>query len=63
MMEDNRYCIDISNQIMATQAILAKVNKEVLNAHLRTCVVDSVKAGDAGDKLEELSKVLDKIVR
>lgn len=63
MIDEKKYCIDISNQIMATQAILAKVNKEVLNAHLRTCVVDSVKAGDAGDKLEELSKVLDKIVR
>ena len=29
MIEDDRYCIDISNQIMATQAILKRANKEI----------------------------------
>ena len=48
---------------MAAQAILAKVNKEILNAHLSTCVVNSVKEGDASAKLKEMSKILDKIVR
>ena len=28
MVEDDRYCIDISNQLLATQAILNKVNKK-----------------------------------
>lgn len=28
MIDENRYCIDVSNQIMACQAILSKVNKE-----------------------------------
>lgn len=63
MIDEKKYCIDISNQIMAAQAILAKVNKEVLNAHLSTCVVNSVKEGDASEKLKEMSKILDKIVR
>ena len=27
MIEDDRYCIDISNQLMATEAILNKANK------------------------------------
>ena len=35
MVEDNRYCMDISNQIMATQAILHRVNREILQAHLQ----------------------------
>ena len=34
MVEDDRYCIDISNQLMATQAILKKVNREILHEHL-----------------------------
>lgn len=63
MIDEKKYCIDISNQIMAAQAILAKVNKEILNAHLSTCVVNSVKEGDASAKLKEMSKILDKIVR
>ena len=31
MIEEKKYCIDVSNQIMAAQAILSRVNKEVLN--------------------------------
>ena len=34
MVEDDRYCIDISNQIQAASAILAKVNQEILSAHI-----------------------------
>ena len=30
MVEDDRYCVDISNQIMATQSILGKANNTVL---------------------------------
>jgi len=33
MVEDDRYCIDISNQLMATQAILRNINREVLHEH------------------------------
>ena len=38
MVEEDRYCIDISNQLMATDAILRKANREVLRAHLEGCV-------------------------
>ena len=30
MVEENRYCIDISQQLMATEAILNRANKEIL---------------------------------
>lgn len=61
MIEENRYCIEISNQIMACQAILSKVNKEVLNSHLATCVLNST-GEDSKAKLEEISQVLDKLL-
>ena len=32
MVEENRYCIDISQQLMATEAILNLANKEILAA-------------------------------
>ena len=38
MVEENRYCIDISQQLMATEAILNRANKEILAAHLKHCV-------------------------
>ena len=38
MVEEDRYCMDISHQLMATEAILNKANKEILTAHLKSCV-------------------------
>ena len=61
MIEENRYCIEISNQIMACQAILSKVNKEVLNAHLCNCVLHST-GQDSKEKLQEISEILDKLL-
>ena len=61
MIEENRYCIEISNQIMACQAILSKVNKDVLNAHLCNCVLHS-SGDDSKEKLHEISVILDKLL-
>ena len=61
MIEEDRYCIDISNQIMACQAILSKVNKEVLQAHISHCVMDA--CGEQGkEKVAEIVQVLDKLL-
>lgn len=61
MIEENRYCIDVSNQIMACQAILSKVNKTVLNNHLQSCVL-TAQGDDAKGKMEEISAILDKLL-
>lgn len=42
MVEEDRYCVDVSNQLLATVSILRKANAEVLRAHLRGCVMDSL---------------------
>lgn len=63
MVEDDRYCIDISNQLMATQAILRNVNREVLRAHLECCVADAVEKGEAREKIKEIVEVMDKLSR
>lgn len=61
MIEEDRYCIDISNQLMATQAILNKVNKEILKAHMLCCVKDAIVANDADEKINEVLMILDKM--
>ena len=54
MLEEGRYCIDISNQILATEALLKKANAQVLVNHLDTCVKESIEnQGDYEQKLEE----------
>ncbi|MDD3174398.1 MAG: metal-sensing transcriptional repressor [Herbinix sp.] len=63
MVEDDRYCIDISNQIMATQAILRNVNKEVLHAHLGGCVEEAFEKGDSHKKIQEIMDIMDKLAK
>ena len=62
MVEEDRYCIDISNQIMAARSVLNKANRLVLRAHMDSCVCQAVQQGDAEQKLEELASVLDKLM-
>ena len=66
MMEDDKYCIDIVNQILASQAILNKASKEILVAHIDGCVSDSFASSDKvfqKEKMEELKKVIDKLAK
>ena len=61
MVEEDRYCIDIANQLMATQAILRRTNQEILRAHLEHCVKTAVESGDADEKIDEIVKLIDKM--
>ena len=62
MIDDDRYCIDISNQILATEALLKKANREVLRAHLEHCVKDALQSGNGGkEKIDELMNILEKM--
>ena len=61
MVEEDRYCVDVSNQLMATQSILKKANRTVLRAHLDGCVRQAVECGDPSAKLDEMIALLDKL--
>jgi DNA-binding FrmR family transcriptional regulator len=59
MIGEDRYCIDVSKQVLAVIALLKKANNIVLRQHLDTCVRDAI-AGDGGsEKLDEIKLVLD----
>ena len=61
MVEEDRYCVDISNQSRATDAILRKANKEILRAHMKCCVKDALEKGQEDTKIDELIDMIDKI--
>ncbi len=63
MVEEDRYCMDISTQVMATQSLLGKVNRQILHAHIQGCVQEAFEQGTQKEKLEEIEAVLDKILR
>ena len=63
MVEDDRYCIEISQQVMATSAILNKVNKEILAAHLKHCVKEADDQQTREEKIDEFVSTLGKILK
>ena len=63
MVEENRYCIDISQQLMATEAILNRANKEILTAHLKHCVREAATPEEREQKVDELITALGKILK
>lgn len=73
MVEDDRYCIDISNQILASEAILTRANKEILRTHIFSCVLNAANqqsaccsqcenSAELKIKLEEINTLLDKLL-
>ncbi len=63
MTEDERYCIDISNQIQAITALLKKANMVILKNHIETCVVESFQVGQSDEKIKEVIDVLEKYLK
>lgn len=64
MIEQDRYCIDVVNQIEAVKAALKAVESQVLQDHARHCVEHAIASGDAADqraKLAELLRLLDRL--
>jgi len=62
MIEDDRYCIDISNQILATQSLLKKADILIIRQHLNHCVKDAFATDKADEKLDEVMDLLSRII-
>lgn len=58
MIEEDRYCMDISNQIQATSSILRKTQLEVMKAHMHSCVRESFETGSPEDRNKKIEEVL-----
>ena len=62
MVEDERYCIDILNQVSAVKAALNSFNRILLTDHIHTCVVERVEKGDT-EVIDELCRALQKLMK
>jgi len=63
MIEDDRYCMDISNQIQAANAILRKADREVIKGHMQGCIKDAFEAGNEDEKIQEFVDMIEKIIK
>ena len=62
MLERNAYCTDILVQSSAISAALNAFNRDLLANHIRTCVVDDVRAGK-DEVIDELVATLQKLMK
>ncbi|KKQ96523.1 MAG: hypothetical protein UT20_C0007G0007 [Candidatus Levybacteria bacterium GW2011_GWA1_39_11] len=57
MAEGKEYCMNIILQSHAVEGALKEVDSLILENHLKTCVVESIKKGQAGKSIKELMEV------
>ena len=54
MVENEKYCIDIINQITAAKNALDGVARIIMKRHVQRCLTQAVLNGKADEKIEEL---------
>ena len=65
MVEADKYCIDVLTQVSATTRGLQAVALELLDDHLRHCVVEAAAEGGelAEEKVREATAAITRLVR
>ena len=62
MLEEDRYCVDILTQVSAISNGLNAFNKKLLANHIKSCVVNYIRAGNDG-VVDELCETLQKLMK
>lgn len=62
MVQDERYCTDILVQISAIQSALNGFSRTLLSSHVKSCVVEEIKNGDADKAVDELCETIRKML-
>ena len=61
MVEEDAYCVDISNQILACIAVLKRTNSMILAAHLESCVLNCKTPEEEKTKIKEIQDLIQKL--
>ena len=62
MVEGDAYCTDILTQVSAAQAALSAFSRELLNSHIKSCVVQDIQAGRT-EVVDDLLNILKKLMK
>jgi DNA-binding FrmR family transcriptional regulator len=65
MIEEDRYCIDVLDQVSAIKKGLERVSLELFRDHLDTCVAGAVRTDADGGraKLDEAATAIERLLR
>ena len=59
MIEEERYCVDVLQQLQAVKAALARVEDVVLKDHAATCVKSAIASGSATEQRRKFEELVD----
>lgn len=62
MLEEDRYCIDVSHQLLAAISLMKKANEKMLKQHMMNCVQEAFEEGRAEVKIDEVVALMSKII-
>jgi len=63
MVEEDRYCIDVVNQVQAVIAALKKVEGEILHDHIAHCVEHAIRSGDKKAQRQKVAELVETLAR
>ena len=63
MIEDERYCIDVLQQVQAIKSALARVEDAILKDHAATCVDTAIASGNERDQRKKFEELVDLIAK
>ena len=58
MVEEDRYCGDILDQIHSVQQALKSVGRAITRNHLETCVTEAIRSGDESAAQESYDEIM-----
>lgn len=62
MVQDDRYCTDILVQVSAIQSALNGFSRTLLSSHIKSCVVNDIRNGDADKAVDELCETIKRML-
>ena len=63
MIESDRYCIDIVQQLTAVSSAIAEVSLAVLQSHIEGCVSDAIREEHSEHHIQELMETIRKAIK
>ena len=63
MITEDRYCVDVLNQISALQSAMDAVAMQLLENHTHGCMQNAIKSGDGDAAINEMMTLLRKFAR
>ena len=63
MIRDDRYCVDVLLQVAAARAALDGLGKQLLQAHVGSCVSEAIATGRPKERAKKVAELMEVFAR